>query len=357
MTASKRYNPDLEYGIFLEKSNKAVRESLKELRKNNSFSYASHMVDMFQGRDWGTKIGNLNKEMLCDFMSNAQEAEKFKMDQSNWSQEAIEENKQCIKKHRKEGLGILPFNKILFQSKSADCITIYLHLFEYKNKNIEKNTIDYTHRLVRVLNNSFCYTREELKGFTITVPLDFQKESQIKTTVENLIWGSIRSNQKAKWVSHSKGLSQKFSQNLYKKNTLAIKTFLQLNSHTDKNTNIGVFDIKPKIDSGIGSFKVKSEVIDKEDFVPVWKSKTVYVRPEEYKPERDTTYTSGVEKDGDDSESRYVPYHSVRGHIRRLQKGDITSVRSHFRGNKEHGAIFKNYVLAEPRLLRNNKQI
>ena len=43
--------------------------------------------------------------------------------------------------------------------------------------------------------------------------------------------------------------------------------------------------------------------------------------------------------------------------MRRLQKGDITSVRSHFRGRKEYGAIFKNYVLAQPRLFRKGKEI
>jgi len=288
------------------------------------FLNASRLVDMFQGRDWITVTG-LNKGILCNFMSNAQEAEKFKMNQSNWSKGAINENKKCIKKHMNEGLGILPFNKILFQTKFPKFDqTIYLNLFEYKNKSIENNTIEYTHQVVRVVNNCFRYTEKEIKGNTITVPLDFSK---LKVG-EGLVYSGF-----------------------------AMKTFLQLNSHTDKNTNIGVFDVKPKIDNGIGSFKIKSDVVEKETFVPVWKSKTVYVRPEEYKPERDTTYTSDVEKDSGDSEPRYVPYHSVRGHVRRLQKGDITSVRSHFRGSKEHGAIFKDYVLQQPRLFRKGKEI
>jgi len=308
------------------------------------FLNASRLVDMFQGRDWKTRTG-YHKKVLCDFMSSAQEAEKFKMNQSNWSKEAISENKKCIKKHMKEGLGILPFKKILFQTylhplnhNQFNCDrTIELHLFEYKNKNIEKNTISYTHQKVRIVNNCFCYNKTEIQGHTLTVPLDFSKLKAGKP-VTYKVDGFIKS--KGSIYCH-----------------FAMQTFLQLNSHTDKNTNIGVFDVKPKIDSGIGSFKVKADVVEKEAFVPVWKRKTVYVRPEEYKPERDTTYTSDVEKDSGDSEPRYVPYHSVRGHVRRLQKGDITSVRSHFRGNKEHGAVFKDYVLQQPRLFRKGKEI
>jgi len=324
----KRVNKIIERTQQFEKERDEILSSIRlpsiviQLQKN-MFLNASRLVDMFQSRDWVTGTG-LNKEVLCDFMSSAQEAEKFKMDQSNWSKEAISENKKCIKKHMKEGLGILPFNKILFQTKFPKFDqTIYLSLFEYKSKNIENNTIEYTHQLVRVVNNCFRYTKEEIKGHTITVPLDFSKLKFGESSVYS---------------------------------DFAMKTFLQLNSHTDKNTNIGVFDIRPKIDNGIGSFKVKGDNVDEKDFVPVWKSKTIYVRPEQYKPERDTTYTTDVEKNND-SEPRYVPYHSVRGHVRRLQKGDITSVRSHFRGKKEHGAIFKDYVLSQPRLFRKGEQI
>lgn len=345
---AKRVNQIIERTQQFEKERDEILSSIRspsiviQLQKN-MFLNASRLVDMFQSRDWVTGTG-LNKKVLCDFMSSAQEAEKFKMDQSNWSKEAISENKKCIKKHMNEGLGILPFNKILFQTKfpfggtniKVDG-TIYLNLFEYKNKNIEKNTIEYTHQQVRVVDNYFRYNQKEIQAHTITVPLDFSK---IKFG-EDSVYSHIA---KINNLNENKKL-------------FAMQKFLQLNSHTDKNTNIGVFDIKPKIDSGIGSFKVKADVVEKETFVPVWKSKTVYVRPEEYKPERDTTYTSDIEKDSGDSEPRYVPYHSVRGHVRRLQKGDITSVRSHFRGNKEHGAVFKDYVLQQPRLFRNGKEI
>ena len=132
--------------------------------------------------------------------------------------------------------------------------------------------------------------------------------------------------------------------------------FLQLNSHTDKNTNIGIYDIKAKEDTGIGSLKIKDDKADNEDFIPVWKSKTVHIKPDQYRAERDTTYTSDI-SDESSHEKRCVPYHSVRGHIRRLRKGDITAVKAHFRGQKEYGAIHKNYVLAAPRIIRKGKAI
>ena len=93
-----------------------------------------------------------------------------------------------------------------------------------------------------------------------------------------------------------------------------------------------------------------------DEFVPVWKSKTVYIKPDEYRTEKDTTYTSDV-SDDEQHEKRLITYHSVRVHIRRLRKGYITSVRSHYRGQKEYGAIHKNYVLAAPRIMRKGKII
>ena len=329
----KRVNKIIERTQQFEKERDEILSSIRspsiviQLQKN-MFLNASRLVDMFQIRDWD--ISNKRKfgvsDQLCDFMSNAQKAEKFRMDQVNWSEKAIHDNLHCIQKHKKEGLGVLPFNKILFQTRFYNSPNvIYLNLFEYKNKDIENNAIKYDYRSIKVKNNSLSWNK--LKKSTITIPIDFSKKN----------WGRVSPDHTAK-------------------KSVAMRSFLQLNSHTDKNTNIGVFDIKPKTDNGIGSFKVKGDNVDEKDFVPVWKSKTIYVRPEQYKPERDTTYTTDVEKNND-SEPRYVPYHSVRGHVRRLQKGDITSVRSHFRGRKEYGAIFKNYVLAQPRLFRKGKEI
>ena len=325
----KRVNKIIERTQQFEKERDEILSSIRlpsiviQLQKN-MFLNASRLVDMFQSRDWVTGTG-LNKEVLCDFMSSAQEAEKFRMDQINWSEKAIDDNLHCIKKHTKEGLGLLPFNKILFQTRFYNSPrVIYLNLFEYKNKDIENNTIEYNYSLVKIKNNSLCYNK--LNKITITVPIDFSKE-------------------KIGFLS---------------KQSVAIKSFLQLNSHTDKNTNIGIHDIQAKQDTGIGSFKIKDNKEDnkedKKDFIPVWKSKTVHIKPDQYKAERDTTYTSEV-SDESSPEKRFIPYHSVRGHIRRLRKGDITAVRSHFRGQKEYGAIHKNYVLAPPRILRKDKII
>ena len=307
-----------------ERETKAAQEYAEAVKRSsalNSFNFASRIIDMYQSRDWGGNLTPGKKLLLNEFMSSAQEAEKFRMDQINWSKKAINDNLHCIEKHTKEGLGLLPFNKILFQTRFYNSPNvIYLNLFEYKNKDIENNTIEYNYSLVKIKKNSLCYNK--LNKITITVPIDFSKD-------------------KIRCLS---------------KKSVAIKSFLQLNSHTDKNTNLGIHDIQAKQDTGIGSFKIQDNKEDKKDFIPVWKSKTVHIKPDQYKAERDTTYTSDV-SDESSPEKRFIPYHSVRGHIRRLRKGDITAVRSHFRGQKEYGAIHKNYVLAPPRILRKNKVI
>ena len=130
---------------------------------------------MYQSRDWGGNLTPGKKLLLNEFMSSAQEAEKFRMDQINWSEKAIDDNLHCIKKHIKEGLGLLPFNKILFQTRFYNSPNvIYLNLFEYKNKDIENNTIEYNYSLVKIRKNSLCYNK--LNKITITVPIDFSKD-------------------------------------------------------------------------------------------------------------------------------------------------------------------------------------
>ncbi len=166
----------------------------------------------------------------------------------------------------------------------------------------------------------------------VIVPLDFKKNGNTNHYL---------------WASKDKRPARVQADNFY-------KAFIQLNSHTDKNASIR--DIVPKSEKPSTSFKIKESNVSQDEFVPVWKSKTVHIKPDQYKAERDTTYTSDV-SDESSPEKRFIPYHSVRGHIRRLRKGDITAVRSHFRGQKEYGAIHKNYVLAPPRILRKNKVI
>ena len=310
----------------------------KIIKVTSSFKDAARMLDMYSGRDWGNLTAD-KKNLLNVFMDSAQKAEKFRMDQTNWSKKAQQLNDECIKKHMREGLGLLPFDNILFQTKLASKFdkTIFFHLFEYKDKNLDLNLVNYDYRLLRVVNNNFTFEADHLKKINLSIPLDFSRYvSQLE---------KMKVKQKHFFPSY-KGYIK-----------FAWQTFLQLNSHTDKNTNIGIHDIKSKEDSGIGSLRIKDNNSDNKDFIPVWKSKTVYVRPEEYKQERDTVYTKDITDDDNALEKRYIPYHSVRGHIRRLQKGDITNVRSHFRGKKEYGAIHKNYVLGEPRILRKGVKI
>ena len=174
------------------------------------------------------------------------------------------------------------------------------------------------------------------KQSDIIVPLDFKKNGNDNHYL---------------WATKDQRCVRVQADNFY-------KAFIQLNSHTDKNA--GIRDIVPKSEKPSTSFKIKESDTGQDEFVPVWKSKTVYIKPDEYRTEKDTTYTSDVSDDITDDEpheKRYVPYHSVRGHTRRLRKGDITSVRAHFRGHKEYGAIHKNYVLAAPRIIRKGKII
>ena len=121
-----------------------------------NFVNASRIIDMFQEKDWEDnlkfKIKRKSKNDLLDFMKTAQEAEKFRMDDINWSEESKKENQRCIQQHLKEGLGLLPFEKILFQKRgfqkrfgNIDDRYIAFHLFEYKEKDIEKNTVTYDH--------------------------------------------------------------------------------------------------------------------------------------------------------------------------------------------------------------------
>ena len=302
-------------------------QAIKQSGSFNSFNFASRMIDMYQSRDWGNLTPD-KKLLLNDFMKSAQKAEKFRMDQTNWSKKARRRNKTCINKHKKQGLGLLPFNNILFQTKIPSKFdkTIFFHLFEYKDKNLDLNYVTYDYRLLRVVDKTFRFEKEQLEKTTLQVPLDFSKaKKNICISMEPKIYFA--------WLN-----------------------FLQLNSHTDKNTNIGIYDIKAKEDTGIGSLKIKDDKADNEDFIPVWKSKTVHIKPDQYRAERDTTYTSDI-SDESSHEKRCVPYHSVRGHIRRLRKGDITAVKAHFRGQKEYGAIHKNYVLAAPRIIRKGKAI
>ena len=313
------------------------------LDSHQRFAAASRMIDMYEQDNFekicDTRHNSKTKFLLTDFMSEAQKAEKFRMDDTNWSKEAKRENKRCVRKHMQEGLGLLPFEKVLFQKRgfekrfgNIDDRLIAFHLFEYVGKNIDKNTITYNHRAVFVKEGKLVIKKKYLLKVSVIVPLDFKKNWTSSNT--HFIWGS----------SEFRPISCR-GDNFY-------SAFIQLNSHTDKNANI--FDIPPPKEKQSQSFTIKSEDNEKDEFVPVWRSKNVYVRPDEYRVERDTTYTSDVSDDGP-HEKRYIPYHSVRGHIRRLRKGDITSVRAHFRGHKEYGAIHKNYVLAAPRIIRKGK--
>ena len=84
--------------------------------------------------------------------------------------------------------------------------------------------------LLRVVDKTFRFEKEQLEKTTLQVPLDFSKaKKNICISMEPKIYFA--------WLN-----------------------FLQLNSHTDKNTNIGIYDIKAKEDTGIGSLKIKDEV-------------------------------------------------------------------------------------------------
>ena len=384
MTAAKRH--DAEAKIKIAKMTKKIREderqaeaareyarSLKQNTKENvgimsvkkendesldikihsyklysgqRFAAASRMIDMYDQNKFKKLYGNKLKdknavELVNDFMHEAQKAEKFKMDDINWSDESKKENKRCIEKHMQEGLGLLPFEKILFQKRgfqkrfgNIDDRYIAFHLFEYKEKDIEKNTVTYDHRALFVRDGVMVFKKEYLFKTSIVVPLDFKKNWT--NDGKHFIWAS--------------NVARPFStrgDNFY-------SAFIQLNSHTDKNANIR--DIVPKSEKPSTSFTIREDEASQEEFVPVWKSKTVYIKPDEYRTEKDTTYTNDI-TDDEPHEKRYVPYHSVRGHTRRLRKGDITSVRAHFRGHKEYGAIHKNYVLAAPRIIRKGKAL
>ena len=271
-----------------------IKVNTEAMYYDNKFIKAGRMIDMYQERDWATIDPN-KKISLTSFMHTAQKAEKFRMDMANWSSEAIKENIRCMKKHMEEGLGLLPFEKILFQTRNPSISpNINFHLFEYVSKDIDKNYVVYNHRVLIFKKDKFVVKPMYLNGKTLKAPLDFSKKLIMPTDTTMSIFHA----------------------------------FIQLNSHTDKNTNI--FDILPK----------------KEKPKP----------KERNKMSNDTTYTSDV-SDESSHEKRFIPYHSVRGHIRRLRKGDITAVRSHFRGQKEYGAIHKNYVLAPPRILRKGKVI
>ena len=307
-----------------------------------NFVNASRIIDMFQEKDWEDnlkfKIKRKSKNDLLDFMKTAQEAEKFRMDDINWSEESKKENQRCIQQHLKEGLGLLPFEKILFQTRGfenrfgeVNNRTVVFHLFEYVSKDLDKNNVTYSHRMLFILHDRV-QSAKYLKKSDIIVPLDFKKNGNDNHYL---------------WASKDDSCKRVQADNFY-------KAFIQLNSHTDKNASIR--DIVPKNEKPSTSFKIKSEETSEDEFVPVWKSKTVYIKPDEYRTEKDTTYTSDV-SDDEPHEKRLIPYHSVRGHIRRLRKGDITSVRSHYRGQKEYGAIHKNYVLAAPRIMRKGKII
>ena len=83
-----------------ERETKAAQEYAEAVKRSsalNSFNYASRIIDMYQGRDWGNLTPG-KKLLLNEFMSSAQEAEKFRMDQINWSEKAIDDNLHCIKK-------------------------------------------------------------------------------------------------------------------------------------------------------------------------------------------------------------------------------------------------------------------
>lgn len=319
------------------------KRDLTEGFNKQNFVNASKIIDMFQEKDWedNSKFKAKEKHDLFDFIKTAQKAEKFRMDDTNWSQESKKENKRCIEKHMQEGLGLLPFEKILFQTRgfqkrfgNTDDRYIAFHLFEYREKNIEKNTVTYDHRALFVKDGVIVAKKQYLLKTSIIVPLDFKRN----------------------WTSHGKHFiwASNVARPISTRGDNFHSAFIQLNSHTDKNASIR--DIVPKNEKPSTSFKIKSEETSEDEFVPVWKSKTVYIKPDEYRTEKDTTYTSDV-SDDEPHEKRLIPYHSVRGHIRRLRKGDITSVRSHYRGQKEYGAIHKNYVLAAPRIMRKGKII
>jgi DNA-binding FrmR family transcriptional regulator len=310
--------------------------------QKQSFANASRIIDMFQEKDceniYKSKLKRKSIDKLIDFMKTAQKAEKFRMDDLNWSEEAKKENQRCIEQHLKEGLGLLPFEKILFQTRgfenrfgAVNNEMIVFHLFEYKEKDLDRNNVTYSHRMLFILRDKIQSARYLTKSDVI-VPLDFKKNGNTNHYL---------------WASKDKRPARVQADNFY-------KAFIQLNSHTDKNASIR--DIVPKSEKPSTSFKIKESNASQDEFVPVWKSKTVYIKPDEYKTEKDTTYTNDV-TDDEPHEKRYIPYHSVRGHTRRLRKGDITSVRAHFRGHKEYGAIHKNYVLAAPRIIRKGKII
>lgn len=320
----------LEYADTLKqeiKKNSVGIMSVEKLKKYDgydkpihfqNFLEAGRIIDMYQARDWAN-LDPERKNALTSFMHHAQKAEKFRMDMKNWSHASKKENVRFMQKHMQEGLGLLPFEKILFQTRYSG-ENINFHLFEYVSKDIDKNHVVYSHRLLIFKEGIFVVDPKYIHRKTLKVPLDFSKGT-VETTEQTLS---------------------------------PLHAFIQLNSHTDKNTNI--FDILPKKEKPSNSFTIKNENVDQEEFVPVWKSKTVYIKPDQYRAEKDTTYTSNVSEDGP-HEKRYVPFHSVRGHIRRLRKGDITAVKAHFRGQKEYGAIHKNYVLAAPRIIRKGKLV
>ena len=62
-------------------------QAIEQSGSFNSFNFASRMIDMYQGRDWGNLTPD-KKLLLNDFMKSAQKAEKFRMNQTNWSKKA-----------------------------------------------------------------------------------------------------------------------------------------------------------------------------------------------------------------------------------------------------------------------------
>ena len=68
---------------------------------------------------------------------------------------------------------------------------------------------------------------------------------------------------------------------------------------------------------------------------PTWEHKTLKI--DLYGSEGGGNHTNGSGR------SEGTKFHSVRKHLRRLSNGNHTFVKAHFRGNKEHGVIQKDY--------------